>query len=188
MASLSIGRLSPLRGNCFSKCFTKLPDRFRGSFPSKVWRDFDRRIYLSHLSWLRWQNQRREVMTTSWNIHLGKRKKWQSCSHSAGKTIWECKGIYGISDWLCISGIIYQLLLRNPGHPTIEEELLKAFLAAGTISQEWFDCPQQAWFQRASRTDKGVSAMRMIISLKMREWKKWFLTFKISTNSGDNCW
>jgi len=61
----------------------------------------------------------------------------------------------------------YLGMQRNPGFPTIEEELLKAFLSAEVISQQWFDNPQEMFFQRASRTDKGVSAMRMIISLKM---------------------
>jgi len=56
---------------------------------------------------------------------------------------------------------------RNPGFPTIEEELLKAFRLQGAIAPEWFDNPQKGFFQRASRTDKGVSALRMIVSLKM---------------------
>ena len=58
---------------------------------------------------------------------------------------------------------------RNPGYPTIEEELLKAFKEAGTICDEWFETPQKGHFQRASRTDKGVSAARMVISLKFRK-------------------
>ena len=66
---------------------------------------------------------------------------------------------------MCIN--ISAFFNRNPGFPTIEEELLKAFLSAEVISQQWFDNPQEMFFQRASRTDKGVSAMRMIISLKM---------------------
>ena len=81
--------------------------------------------------------------------------------------------------------------LRNPPHPTIEEELLRSFRDAGSIAPEWFEAPQKAFFQvtgnvtesgscggkiiaslllqRASRTDKGVSAARMVVSLKMRE-------------------
>ena len=61
---------------------------------------------------------------------------------------------------------------RNPGYPTIEEELLKAFKEAGTICDEWFETPQKGHFQRASRTDKGVSAARMVISLKFRKYIK----------------
>jgi tRNA pseudouridine(38-40) synthase len=65
---------------------------------------------------------------------------------------------------------IHQLILcRNPGFKTIEEELLKAFRDSGVIANEWFDNMQSAFFQRASRTDKGVSAAKMIISLKMRK-------------------
>ena len=59
--------------------------------------------------------------------------------------------------------------------PTIEEELLKAFKAAGSIPGEWFDNPQKAFFQRASRTDKGVSAAKMVISLKMRKFGRLLL-------------
>ena len=64
---------------------------------------------------------------------------------------------------------IWIFLCRNPGYPTIEEELLKAFKEAGTICDEWFETPQKGHFQRASRTDKGVSAARMVISLKFRK-------------------
>ena len=59
------------------------------------------------------------------------------------------------------------LCFRNPGFKTIEEDLLKAFKEADVISEEWYSNPQKGFFQRASRTDKGVSAARMIISLKM---------------------
>jgi tRNA pseudouridine38-40 synthase len=61
------------------------------------------------------------------------------------------------------------LTCRNPGTPTIEEELLKALDACGAIAPEWRDNPQKAFFQRASRTDKGVSAVKMIVSLKLRK-------------------
>ena len=56
---------------------------------------------------------------------------------------------------------------RNPGFKTIEEDLLKAFKDAEIISDEWYENPQKCFFQRASRTDKGVSAARMVISLKL---------------------
>ena len=61
---------------------------------------------------------------------------------------------------------------RNPPHPTIEEELLKAFRSAGLIAPEWYERPQQAYFQRASRTDKGVSAIKMVISLRIGKYAK----------------
>lgn len=32
-----------------------------------------------------------------------------------------------------------------------------------------FNTPQQLQFQRAARTDKGVSACRQVVSLKMRK-------------------
>lgn len=44
---------------------------------------------------------------------------------------------------------------------------MKAFRDTGVIAPDWFDEAQKAFFQRASRTDKGVSAAKMIISLKM---------------------
>lgn len=53
--------------------------------------------------------------------------------------------------------------------PTIEEELLKALLEAKYISDEDFKNQQNAQFQRSSRTDKGVSAARQVVSLKMRK-------------------
>ncbi|TRY77467.1 hypothetical protein TCAL_16988 [Tigriopus californicus] len=65
------------------------------------------------------------------------------------------------------SGINYYGMQRNPSCPTIEEELLRAFRDAGAIPSEWYDNMQKSFFQRASRTDKGVSAIKMIISLKM---------------------
>lgn len=47
---------------------------------------------------------------------------------------------------------------------------MKAFRESGAIPDEWYDNMQQAFFQRASRTDKGVSAAKMIVSLKLREF------------------
>merc|ERR1712037_384105 len=49
----------------------------------------------------------------------------------------------------------------------IEDELLKALAKSGAIDPEWETNPQKAFFKRASRTDKGVSAARMVVSLKM---------------------
>lgn len=40
---------------------------------------------------------------------------------------------------------------------------------ANMITQEAFDQPQTIQFQRAARTDKGVSAIRQIVSLKLRK-------------------
>ena len=58
-------------------------------------------------------------------------------------------------------------IFRNPGYKTIEEDLMKAFRDAEIISDEWYENPQKCFFQRASRTDKGVSAARMVMSLKL---------------------
>lgn len=65
------------------------------------------------------------------------------------------------------SGVNYCGMQRNINMPTIEEEIMKAMLKHKWINQEIFDRPQQGMFQRCARTDKGVSAARQIISLKM---------------------
>ncbi|XP_049776844.1 pseudouridylate synthase 1 homolog isoform X1 [Schistocerca cancellata] len=67
------------------------------------------------------------------------------------------------------SGQGYLGMQRNPGAKTIEEDLLTAMLRAGFIPEEAFTSPQQIQFQRAARTDKGVSAARQILSLKLPE-------------------
>uniref|UniRef100_A0A1B6LRV2 Pseudouridylate synthase 1 homolog n=2 Tax=Graphocephala atropunctata TaxID=36148 RepID=A0A1B6LRV2_9HEMI len=63
----------------------------------------------------------------------------------------------------------YLGLQRNPGTKTIEEDLLVAMLKAGYINDEVFNQPQLIQFQRAARTDKGVSALRQILSMKLPE-------------------
>lgn len=40
---------------------------------------------------------------------------------------------------------------------------------AGIITEEYHDKPQLMLFQRAARTDKGVSAIRQVVSLKLRK-------------------
>lgn len=69
-------------------------------------------------------------------------------------------------------GVNYTGMQRNPDVPTIEEELLKAMLKTGWISEEGYKTPQQAFFQRAARTDKGVSAARQVVSVKLRKFKE----------------
>nr|CAD7426269.1 unnamed protein product [Timema monikensis] len=64
------------------------------------------------------------------------------------------------------------LIYRNPGMQTIEEELINSMLKAELISEEAFTTPQQMQFQRAARTDKGVSAARQVVSLKLPEKAK----------------
>jgi len=70
---------------------------------------------------------------------------------------------------LSFSGKDYHGMQRNPGDQikTIEGELLRALGEAGQVDPEWVDKPAKAFFTRASRTDKGVSAARMVCSLKM---------------------
>jgi len=70
---------------------------------------------------------------------------------------------------LSFSGKNYYGMQRNPGDDikTIEDELLSALSKSGQIDPTWEAAPQKAFFVRASRTDKGVSAARMVVSLKM---------------------
>ncbi|CAG0916334.1 unnamed protein product [Notodromas monacha] len=68
---------------------------------------------------------------------------------------------------LSYDGRGYYGMQKNPGTPTIEEELLKALLKSEYIDEDSFRTPQNAWFQRAARTDKGVSAVRQVVSLRM---------------------
>lgn len=65
------------------------------------------------------------------------------------------------------NGTMY--LFRNPGTKTIEEDVLKALLKVGYISEDVYNQPQLTQFQRAARTDKGVSALRQVLSLKLRK-------------------
>ncbi|XP_055312554.1 pseudouridylate synthase 1 homolog [Sitodiplosis mosellana] len=67
------------------------------------------------------------------------------------------------------AGANYIGMQRNPDVNTIEEELLKAMLKNKLITEEAFQQPQYTHFQRAARTDKGVSAARQCISLKLPE-------------------
>lgn len=70
------------------------------------------------------------------------------------------------------SGANYFGMQRNPGMATIEEELFKAMHKHKWITDESFEQAQHACFQRAARTDKGVSAARQVCSIKLRKWDK----------------
>ncbi|VVC36124.1 Hypothetical protein CINCED_3A010828 [Cinara cedri] len=70
---------------------------------------------------------------------------------------------------LAYSGLGYFGLQRNKGTNTVEEELLKALKSNNLITDEGFEQIQTVHFQRAARTDKGVSALRQIISLLLPE-------------------
>ena len=70
---------------------------------------------------------------------------------------------------LSFSGKNYHGMQRNNVGEikTIESELLAALAKSGQIDPLWEHKPQKAFFTRASRTDKGVSAARMVVSLKI---------------------
>jgi len=63
----------------------------------------------------------------------------------------------------------YYGMQRNPGMKTIEEDLITALLKADLITAVQFENVRAINFQRAARTDKGVSAIRQIVSLKLRK-------------------
>lgn len=67
------------------------------------------------------------------------------------------------------AGANYMGMQRNPDVNTIEDELLKALFKNNLITEEAFKQPQYISFQRAARTDKGVSAARQCVSLKLRK-------------------
>ncbi|KZC10210.1 tRNA pseudouridine synthase A, mitochondrial, partial [Dufourea novaeangliae] len=56
---------------------------------------------------------------------------------------------------------------RNRGQKTIEEDLLTALFKSELITKTQFEDIREIKFQRAARTDKSVSAVRQIVSLKL---------------------
>lgn len=70
---------------------------------------------------------------------------------------------------LSYCGANYFGMQRNPGMQTIEEELFKVMLKHKWITEDSFEQVQIACFQRAARTDKGVSAARQVCSVKLRK-------------------
>lgn len=67
------------------------------------------------------------------------------------------------------SGVNYFGMQRNPEMKTIEEDLLAAMLKTNWITEDGYKQAQTIQFQRAARTDKGVSAARQCVSLKLRK-------------------
>lgn len=67
------------------------------------------------------------------------------------------------------SGVGYYGMQRNPQTKTIEEDFFKALWNANIINEECYYQVQNMQFQRAARTDKGVSAARQVVSLKLAE-------------------
>ncbi|XP_068228954.1 pseudouridylate synthase 1 homolog isoform X1 [Palaemon carinicauda] len=68
---------------------------------------------------------------------------------------------------LSYSGKGYLGMQRNPGFRTIEGDLLDAMKHANLMTDEGLQCPQMFQFQRAARTDKGVSAAKQVVSVKL---------------------
>ena len=69
-------------------------------------------------------------------------------------------------------GAGYFGMQKNPGVVTIEDELLDALSKAGAIKEELKGDLGKMSFQRCARTDKGVSASRQVVSLKMVPYKE----------------
>lgn len=57
----------------------------------------------------------------------------------------------------------------NRGMKTIEDDLFNALLKNNLITTENIENLRSFNFQRAARTDKGVSAARQVVSLKLRK-------------------
>lgn len=72
------------------------------------------------------------------------------------------------------AGANYHGMQRNPDVNTIEEELLKVLFKNKLIDENGFKQSQNINFQRAARTDKGVSAARQCCSMKLREFRQHF--------------
>jgi len=68
---------------------------------------------------------------------------------------------------LSYCGAGYFGMQKNPGVDTIEDELLTALSRSGAIKPELKNDLGKLSFQRCARTDKGVSATRQVVSLKM---------------------
>lgn len=68
------------------------------------------------------------------------------------------------------AGANYYGMQRNPDVNTIEEELLKVLFKNKLINEDGFKQSQNINFQRAARTDKGVSAARQCCSMKLRKF------------------
>uniref|UniRef100_A0A1B6KLH8 Pseudouridine synthase I TruA alpha/beta domain-containing protein n=1 Tax=Graphocephala atropunctata TaxID=36148 RepID=A0A1B6KLH8_9HEMI len=68
---------------------------------------------------------------------------------------------------LAYAGQGYYGFQRNPGVKTIEEDLLLALFKVGYINEQILNNSRLIRLDRASRTDKGVSALGQVVSLKL---------------------
>ena len=67
----------------------------------------------------------------------------------------------------CGTGYNGMQIQNNPDVKTIENDLFKAFVSAGAISQDNSDDLKKNNFMRAARTDKGVHAAGNVVSCKL---------------------
>ncbi|XP_067125275.1 pseudouridylate synthase 1 homolog [Centruroides vittatus] len=72
---------------------------------------------------------------------------------------------------------------RNHGVKTIEEDILIAMYKARLIAHDRYEKPQLMHFQRAARTDKGVSAACQIISLKLPPIENFLSVIELINNN-----
>ncbi|GAM29312.1 hypothetical protein SAMD00019534_124880 [Acytostelium subglobosum LB1] len=70
---------------------------------------------------------------------------------------------------ICVgySGTNYKGMQKNPGCPTIEEEMEKAIFKVGGITPDNMYSHRKIDWIRCARTDKGVSALRNMVSCKL---------------------
>lgn len=68
---------------------------------------------------------------------------------------------------LAYCGTNYYGMQKNTSFRTVESELLQALYKANLIPFEAINDLHLIHFQRAARTDKGVSAVRQVVSLKL---------------------
>ncbi|KAM9970901.1 hypothetical protein ACTFIR_002765 [Dictyostelium discoideum] len=80
------------------------------------------------------------------------------------------------------SGTNYAGMQKNPGLKTVEEELEHALFRTGGISPDNMYYQQKVDWIRCARTDKGVSAIRNVVSLKMEMGPPDFEGMKIALN------
>ncbi|KAF2075790.1 hypothetical protein CYY_002923 [Polysphondylium violaceum] len=81
------------------------------------------------------------------------------------------------------SGTKYKGMQKNPGLRTIEDALEKALFKAGGISPDNMYFQQKVDWVRCARTDKGVSAVRNVVSLKMEMGPPTFDEMKDALNT-----
>lgn len=104
---------------------------------------------------------------STWVTHKPEAEEHKPEKYDAGR-----KNIYWKNHCLLMgySGDNYCGMQYNPNVPTIENELFNAMLRQKWITEENKVKPWTIAFQRGSRTDTGVSAVRQVCSLWLREY------------------